>query len=149
MLHLLPFRMDALLIGAVLALVLRGPRADSWQRSCKRLFLLVHSRGRDFGRISLSRLPMVEYGRPLRSRSAAAGLIGATLRPSSIAFRLFIEAAKNSRQIQLWILRLPPHLGGAWSHLSLCWLRLHSSVVATAITDLLSFATTFVVAKLS
>lgn len=34
----LPFRMDSLLLGGALALLLRGPRADLWQRNCRWLF---------------------------------------------------------------------------------------------------------------
>ncbi len=36
----LPLRLDSLLLGAILALVLRGPSADRWQRLCRWIFPL-------------------------------------------------------------------------------------------------------------
>ena len=150
--HLLPFRMDALLIGAILALVLRGPQSDSWQRSCKWLFLVataivivisVTSPSPDspwFNTVGLSSVAI-----------ASAGLIGATLRSSSIAYRIF-----HLRPLQIlgkysygfYVYHLI--WGEAWSHLERVLApRLHSSVAASAIVDVTSFAATFVVAKLS
>jgi peptidoglycan/LPS O-acetylase OafA/YrhL len=150
--HLLPFRMDALLIGAVLALVLRGPRADSWQRSCKWLFLVATA---TVIAISIAFPSLLSPWFNTVGISAVAiasvGLIGASLRSGSIAFRLFHlrplrVLGKYSYGFYVY------HLiwGEAWSHLELVLAaRLHSSVIATAIVDIASFTITFVVAKLS
>jgi peptidoglycan/LPS O-acetylase OafA/YrhL len=150
--HLLPFRMDALLIGAVLALVLRGPNADFWQRSCKWLFMLgaaimvvgsVLSPSLDslwFNTVGYSAVAV-----------AAAGLIGATLRSGSVAFRLFHlrplrVLGKYSYGFYVY------HLiwARAWRYLELLLAtQLHVPVVGRAILDLGCFAATFIVAKLS
>ncbi len=150
--HMLPFRMDALLIGAILALVMRGPRADLWQRSGKWLFMIstvavlvitVHSpssSSRWYNTVGSSTVAL-----------ASAGLIGDTLRRDSIAYRFFHLRplrilGKYSYGFYVY------HLiwAEAWSHLEQTLaVRLHSSVLATAIVDVVSFALTFVVAKLS
>lgn len=86
----LPFRMDALLFGAILALLLRGPRSDLWQRRCKWIFL---------GGLALVvplfiRFPSIEspwiltIGLTLLAVTSV-GLIGITLRSGSPAFRFF------------------------------------------------------------
>jgi peptidoglycan/LPS O-acetylase OafA/YrhL len=86
----LPFRMDSLLFGAALALLLRGPRSDLWQRSCKWIFL---------GGMALV-VPLFLKFRVIASpwiltigftllAVTATGLIGMTLRSGSPAFRFF------------------------------------------------------------
>jgi len=82
---------------------------------------------------------------------ASAGLIGVTLRSGSPAFRLF-----NLRPLRilgkysygfyvyhvLW--------AGAWAALvGFFTQKLHSTVLANALTDVLNFSVTFLVAKLS
>ena len=152
MVHQLPFRMDSLLLGALLALLLRGPNADRWQRRCRTIFLTT-----SLAFIALSvALPsltapwLMTAGFSLLAL-ASAGLIGVTLRPDSPAFRLF-----NLRPLRilgkysygfyvyhvLW--------AGAWAALvSFLTTRLHSSVVANAISDVHNFVSAFLVAKLS
>ena len=150
--HQLPFRMDALLIGAVLALVLRGPQADFWQRSCKWLFLLGAAIVIAISVVSPSlNSPWINTVGLTSVAIASAGLIGTALRPESIAFRVFHlrpfrVLGKYSYGFYVY------HLiwGEAWSHLErVLATRLHSSVVATAMVDILSFSLTFSVAKLS
>ena len=86
----LPFRMDSLLFGGILALLLRGPRSDLWQRSCKWIFL---------GGMALTVPLFIRYpsimspwiltiGLTLLAVTAV-GLIGITLRSGSPAFRFF------------------------------------------------------------
>ena len=150
--HLLPFRMDALLIGAVLALVLRGPGADSWQRCCKWIFLFAAATVIAMSVASPSlNSPWINTVGLTCVALASAGLIGAALRSGSVAFQLFHLRplrilGKYSYGFYVY------HLiwGGAWSHFELILAaRVHSSVVATAVTDVMSFAATFLVAKLS
>lgn len=86
----LPFRLDSLLAGALLALALRGPGADRVQQSMKWLFvgglvplLLIFWLSPDV------RSPwMLTVGLSFAALTSV-GLIGMTLRPQSRAFRLF------------------------------------------------------------
>lgn len=152
MVHQLPFRMDSLLLGAILALLLRGRDADRWQRRSKWVFLFSIAAFIAFtiAQPSLSAPWLMTAGFSLLAL-ASAGLIGVTLRTGSSAFRLF-----NLRPLRvlgkysygfyvyhvLW--------AGAWaSFVGFLTARLHSSVLANAISDVLNFALTFVVAKLS
>jgi peptidoglycan/LPS O-acetylase OafA/YrhL len=104
--HMLPFRMDALLIGALLALVLRGPLADSWQRSCKWMFLL------DFGCVSVVIVALDQH----RWHFSGCYRVGWSYR-ECIALGLDCVSllqsatAADSRQVQLRILCLPLDLG--------------------------------------
>lgn len=86
----LPFRMDALLIGAIFALLLRGPASDSVQRACKWLFLsalaivvaiFVLSPAYDSPWLLTLGYTFIAV--------SSVGLIGTALRPGSPAFRLF------------------------------------------------------------
>jgi peptidoglycan/LPS O-acetylase OafA/YrhL len=148
----LPFRMDDLLFGAVLALLLRGPLADQVQRSMKWLFLgcLVP--------VVLMFLFVPGYTSPWLLTVGltligltCTGLIGMTLRTGSPAFRLFSFGparilGKYSYGFYVW------HL--VWSA---AWLGLleflerstHSLVIAGLICLPLNLVTTFLVAKLS
>lgn len=86
----LPFRMDSLLFGAILALLLRGPNADLWQRSCKWIFLggmaLVVPLFLRFPQITSPWI--LTIGLTLLAVTGV-GLIGITLRSGSPAFRIF------------------------------------------------------------
>jgi peptidoglycan/LPS O-acetylase OafA/YrhL len=86
----LPFRMDSLLFGAILALLLRGPRSDLWQRSCKWIFLggmaLVVPLFLRFPQITSPWI--LTIGLTLLAVTGV-GLIGITLRSGSPAFRVF------------------------------------------------------------
>ncbi len=152
MVHQLPFRMDSLLFGAILALLLRGQNADEWQRRCKWAFLFSVA---IFVALSIA-LPSLDApwlntaGFSLLAL-ASTGLIGATLRPASPAFRFF-----NLRPLKvlgkysygfyvyhlLWA-------GGWFAFVAFLTPRLHSSVLANALSTILNFAVTFVVAKIS
>jgi peptidoglycan/LPS O-acetylase OafA/YrhL len=152
MIHQLPFRMDSLLLGAILALLLRGPNADRWQRRCRIAFLIALTAfiALSFALPSPSAPWLMTAGFSLLAL-ASAGLIGVTLRPGSPAFRLF-----NLRPLRilgkysygfyvyhvLW--------AGAWAaFVSFLTRKLHSSLLANALSDVLNFATAFLVAKLS
>jgi peptidoglycan/LPS O-acetylase OafA/YrhL len=152
MMHMLPFRMDSLLIGAILALVLRGPTADRWQRSCKWMFLLATGTVLTICILSpdLTSPWLLTIGVSAIA-VAGAGLIGVTLRPASAAFHLFY----------LWPLR---QLGrysygfyvyhalwatGWASFVAFLTQKLHSSVLGNGISDITNFAVTFLVAMLS
>jgi peptidoglycan/LPS O-acetylase OafA/YrhL len=152
MAHQLPFRMDSLLLGAILALVLRGANADWWQRSCKWCFLIAAAAfaALSSAEPSLNAPWLNTIGFSLLA-VASAGLIGVTLRRESPAFRLF-----NLRPLRilgkysygfyvyhvLW--------ASAWWALEASLItRFHSSILANAITDVLSFTVSFLIAKIS
>jgi peptidoglycan/LPS O-acetylase OafA/YrhL len=148
----LPFRMDDLLFGAALALLLRGPRADTFQRSMKWLFLgsLVPVLAIVLWSPSGSSPWFLTIGLTFIGL-ASAGLIGMSLRVGSPAFRLFhLRPArilgKYSYGFYVW------HL--VWTS---AWLALlvkleqvtHSIVIAGLITLPSIFLLTFLVSKLS
>ena len=148
----LPFRADALLIGGLLALLLRGPAADRVQRSCK--WVLAGA-----GLLALAIFVwspeatspwMLTIGYSLTAL-ASAGLIGMTLREGSPLFRAF-----HVRPLRT----LGKYSYGFYVYHALffyVWLRglerlihrFHSLVLAGLIETAGAFAVTFVVAKLS
>ena len=86
----LPFRMDALLIGGILALLLRGPQAQQVQQACRWLFVLALLPVLAIFWLSPSAASpwLLTIGFTLTALSSA-GLIGMSLRVGSPAFRLF------------------------------------------------------------
>ncbi len=84
----LPFRMDTLLIGGMLALLLRSKYSDRVQRSCKWIFLVC-------GAVTVGILGWARSDGPWLVvpgytiiALGFAGLIGSTLRPGGLAFRI-------------------------------------------------------------
>jgi peptidoglycan/LPS O-acetylase OafA/YrhL len=152
MVYQLPFRMDSLLLGAILALVLRGPAADQWQRRCKWVFLFpvasLISLSIAFPALDAPWLMTIGFS---MLALASAGLIGATLRSGSPASRLFNLAplrilGKYSYGFYVY------HLlwAGIWAAaVKFLTTRLHSSLFANALSDVLNFGIAFLVAKLS
>jgi peptidoglycan/LPS O-acetylase OafA/YrhL len=150
--HLLPFRMDALLIGAILALILRGPRADFWQRACKWVFMSgtailiaisVLSPSLDSAWFNSIGLSMVAI--------ASAGLIGTTLRSHSIGYRIFhLRGLRvlGKYSYGFYVYHLIWARGWSYSETVLAK-DLHSSILGTVIIDGISFGATFVVSKVS
>jgi peptidoglycan/LPS O-acetylase OafA/YrhL len=148
----LPFRMDSLLIGAILALVLRGPSASQWQRSAKWIFLL--------GTAATVAVMMLSpaYDSPWLSTIgytfialASMGLVGTALRPGSASFRVFSWKplrilGKYSYGFYIYHLLFRK----LWNTLlAEMIVHFHSIVLAGMIERPLVFAVTFLVAKLS
>lgn len=86
----LPFRMDSLLIGGILALLLRGPAADQWQRASKWFFWVFLAAVLAIFTFSPAYDSpwLLSVGLTFNAL-ASAGLIGMALRPGSPAYRLF------------------------------------------------------------
>jgi peptidoglycan/LPS O-acetylase OafA/YrhL len=149
----LPFRMDSLLIGGMLALLLRGANADRWQRLCRPAFLV-------FTALTLAIFVFSpEYDSPWLMTIgftcialASAGLIGSTLRAGSSAFKLFY--------------RMPLRVLGKYSYgfyifhaiFEWAWIQFlilmffrfhHSRAIAGVIALSTNFVVTFLVSKLS
>ena len=150
--YTLPFRMDALLVGGALALLVRGESAAQWQQGCKWVLLAAGSAvGAIFVFSPAADSPwLLSVGLTLIAL-AGAGLIGWTLSHESIAGQ---------------VLRLRPlRILGRYSYgfyvYHLIWAKawvyvaerltgvLHSGVLAGGLTTLVNFGLTFLVAKLS
>jgi peptidoglycan/LPS O-acetylase OafA/YrhL len=148
----LPFRMDALLIGSVLALVLRGPASDAWQRSSKWVLLV-------FAALTLTIFHWSPaYDSPWLLTVgltfialASAGLIGMTLRTASPAFHFFYwkplrVLGKYSYGFYVY------HLVFRWAWIGLLvWVgeKTHSLAIAGLVALPTNFIVTFLVSKLS
>lgn len=150
--YTLPCRMDAMLFGSMLALLLRGESADRWQRSCKWIFLVTAALV-----ITLFTLSPADDSPWLQTigltliAAASAGLIGSTLRTGSTAFRLFHLRplrilGKYSYGFYIFHAVWPIVWGSLDKGLSM---RLHSSALGGILADVIYFALTFGVAKLS
>jgi peptidoglycan/LPS O-acetylase OafA/YrhL len=149
LLTVLPFHMDSLLIGAVLAMLLRGPNAAAWQRRSKWVFAAALVAVVVAFRLNPPGF-MPAVGFPLMGL-ASAGLIGWVLMPGSIAYQVF-----HLRPIRVfgkysygfYVYHLPFAAAWAWLTAEL-GRRIHSTQLATGIVLTVNFAFTFLVAKLS
>jgi peptidoglycan/LPS O-acetylase OafA/YrhL len=150
--YTLPFRMDALLVGGVLALLVRGKSAAQWQQACKWVLLVAGSLvGAIFVFSPAADSPwLLSVGLTLIAL-AGAGLVGWTLDQESIAGRL----------LRLHPLRVLVRYSYGFYVYHLIWAKawvyvaewltgiLHSGVLAGGITTLVNFGLMFLVAKLS
>ncbi len=152
LLKMLPFHMDTLLIGAVLALLLRGESAGHLQRRCAWLFSAAAALLAMFFAIDPTGdgrwMPTLGFS---LLAFASAGLIGWVLEPDSAAFRVF-----NLRPLRVlgrysygfYVYHLL--FGAAWAALTkVVAARLHSVSLGSALVLFLNFSVTFLVAKLS
>jgi len=148
----LPFRMDGLLIGAMLALLLRGPAAERVQRRCKWMFAIA----------MMCLLAIFQFAPEYDSpwlltvglsitALASAGLIGMTLRPGSAAYRVFhLRPLRILGRYSYGFYIYHVLFGWAWiQFLVVLENRLHSLALAGAIAIPLNFVTTFLVSKYS
>ena len=148
----LPFKLDSLLFGAMLALLLRGPAAGKVQRASRWLFLL-----------GLGGMAIIEGlnsgdGSPwfltlgiTATACMGTGLIGMTLRPGSLAFRIFNTAPlrKLGRYSYGFYVY---HLVWQWFWIRvLIWVGgyVHSKALTGLLVLPVNFVVTFFVAKLS
>lgn len=148
----LPFRMDALLIGAILALLLRGPAADAVQRACKWLFLSAFAAVLAIFVLSpaYDSFWLLVPGYTLIAL-ASAGLIGTTVRPGSSSFRLFCHRPfRTLGKYSYGFYIFHVLYGWAWiQFLVFVSAKTHSMVLGGIIALTLNFLTTFAVSKLS
>ncbi len=150
--HTLPFRLDTMLMGGILALLLRGELADQWQRACRWIFLGACAA---LGVILL--LPQLPRSLLVQSVGltivafACVGLIGCTLRQGSAAFRFFSNRTlrylgKYSYGFYIFHILYSTF----WSALRIATGRkLHSNDLGVIVVILISFPVTLLVAKLS
>ena len=148
----LPSRMDTLLLGGILALLLRGPDSDRWQRACKWVFLtgiacaiaiFIASPGLESPWLNSIGYTFIA--------AAGAGLIGSTLRTGSPSFRLFhLRPLRvlGKYSYGFYLYSLPCQY--AWVRLAgLAGTKLHSTVLGTTLVMGTNALVTFLVAKLS
>lgn len=151
-LRTLPFRIDTLLCGAMLALLLRGPNADRYQRSCRWLFLAslacivpIFALTADYNSpwvltIGLTLIAL-----------ASTGLIGTTVKTGTPEFRIFsfrpfLILGKYSYGFYIYHLLFRT----AWVQLLVLMSKKTHSLAIAGIVELSGvFITTFVVSKLS
>jgi peptidoglycan/LPS O-acetylase OafA/YrhL len=149
----LPFRMDSLLLGGALALLLRGPRAETWQNACRWLFLFslaatiaifAHSRSATEGTLLLT-LGLTAIA------ATSVGLIGMTLVPGTGIFRIFClkslrAVGKYSYGFYIFhVLWLP-----AWNALAArLTFTFHSHMLANIVSLVANYSVTLLAAKLS
>jgi peptidoglycan/LPS O-acetylase OafA/YrhL len=150
--YTLPFRMDALLVGGMLALLLRGGSAERWQGVCKWVLLVAGSMvGAIFVLSPAASSPwLLSVGLTLIAL-AGAGLIGWALSRGTMAERL----------LRLRPLRVLGRYSYGFYVYHLIWAKawvyvaerltgiLHSGVLAGGVTTLINFGLTFLVAKWS
>ena len=149
----LPFRMDSLVLGGILALLLRGPNADLWQRRCRPLFLASSAIV-----LGLFVFRLDDWANPFyctfgftSTALASMGLIGMTLRAGSPAFKLFYRKplsilGKYSYGFYVY----HDIFGWAWIQLLvLLMASLHSMLLAGLIALGGNMIVTFLVAKFS
>ena len=148
----LPFRMDSLLIGAILALVLRGPSAYRWQRSAKWIFVAGTAATLAVFLLSPAwNSPWLLTIGFTFIALASMGLIGTALRPGSVSFLFFgwkplRVLGKYSYGFYIYHVLFRR----SWNTLlAYMIVHLHSVALAGAIERPLIFGVTFLVAKLS
>jgi len=150
--RLLPFRMDTLLIGGVLALLLRGPASDVVLRSCRGVFIICSIAA---AAILLSNQPwgspwVLTFGYTMIAL-ASAGLIGVTLRPGSLVYRLFLwKPLRTIGKYSYGFYIFHYLFAAAWIQLLVriaSWT--HSMVISGIVALTLNFCVTFLVAKFS
>jgi peptidoglycan/LPS O-acetylase OafA/YrhL len=152
MLHMLPYRMDTLLLGGILALLLRGPAALRWQRGCKWIFL-----GGALALVAVCAASPTPTSKWLLTvglsalAAASAGLIGSALRPGSVAFRvLHLRPLRTLGRYSYGFYVYHVLWAGGWTSLtSFLTPRLHSSVVSNAISIAGAFCCTLAVSLVS
>jgi peptidoglycan/LPS O-acetylase OafA/YrhL len=151
-LRTLPFHMDTLVIGGILALLLRGPNAARWQRLCRPLFVISSALVLAIFLLSpdYDSAWLLTIGVTLIAL-ASAGLIGLTLQPGSSSFRLFYwrplrVLGRYSYGFYIF------HFLYAWAWIQLLVVltnHFHSKAIAGVLALGINFTVTFLVSKLS
>ncbi len=151
-LRVLPFRLDALLIGAILALLLRGPSAHRVQAACRWLFI-----GSALAVLAIFVLSpaydspwLLTIGLTLIG-SASAGLVGMALRPATPVFRVcnlrpLRTLGKYSYGFYVFhdLYYYPCVLFLIW-----CYEHTHNRVLSGLVETVGAFIVTFLLSKLS
>jgi peptidoglycan/LPS O-acetylase OafA/YrhL len=147
----LPFRMDSLLIGGIMALLLRGPEADRWQRSGKWFFLagLAATLGLFYCSPAYDSVWVHTIGFTFIAVTSA-GLICSTLRRESSAFHFFRLKplrilGKYSYGFYIFHLLFRP----AWIQILFAEARTHNLALVGVLALGSNFLITFMASKIS
>ncbi len=147
----LPFQMDGLLIGAILALLLRGPAADRWQRLCLPLFAVAAPIAAAM--LAFATWNAIWYPALIFTvlALASAGLIGMALRTDSFVFRpLYWKPFRALGRYSYGFYVYHDIFGWTWIMFFVYMSRrLHSLALGGGIELVLNFVTIFIVSKLS
>jgi len=152
LMNMLPFHMDTLLIGGVLALLLRGERAAGWQKLCGTVFavstvtlmvLFLLDSARDATWISTVGFTLIAL--------ASAGLIGSTLRRESVTYKFFsLRALRIMGRYSYGFYVYHLLFASGWAALTTKLVHLlHSAAIGTVTGIAITFWVTFLVSKLS
>ncbi len=152
MAHMLPYRMDALLAGAVLALLLRGPAAEVWQRRSGWVFVValitvvlicILSPAADSGWLLTVGFAAIA--------ASGAGLIGMAVRVGSPVYQVFsLRPLRALGKVSYGFYVYHVLWAGGWARLTAVLTPLlHSQVAANAVMLATAFAVTFAVSWLS
>ena len=146
----LPFRMDTMLIGGILALLLRGPSAAVIQRGAKWFFLAASAAVLAIFTLSPAYDSpwLLTLGYSLIAL-ASAGLIGTTLRSGSPGFRVFcLKPLRTLGKYSYGFYIFHVIYGWAWiQFLIFATARTHSMVLGGLIALSVNFVTTFLISK--
>jgi peptidoglycan/LPS O-acetylase OafA/YrhL len=150
----LPFRMDSLLLGGALALLLRGPRAENWRNACKWIFL-----------VSLTASIVIFANSPNSIYEGTLWMtLGLTATAATSVGLIGMVLVKESRLVRVFSLR-PLRMVGKYSYgfyiLHMLWSpawsalpsklapTLHSHALAGIVSLTANYAVTLLAAKLS
>ena len=147
----LPFRMDSLLIGGILALLLRGPTAERWQSSGRWFFLTGLSAVLGILYLSPgSNSPWVYTVGLTLIAISSAGLICSTLRTGSSAFQFFrLKPFRILGKYSYGFYVFHLLFRAAWIQVLLAEAQIHSLAVVGIVAIVSNFLITFLVSKLS
>jgi peptidoglycan/LPS O-acetylase OafA/YrhL len=149
----LPFRMDSLLIGGILALLLRGTNADYWQRLCRPVFLTfaAMSLGIFLFSPALDSPWILTIGLTCIAL-ASAGLIGSSLRAGGPAFKVFyLKPLRMLGKYSYGFYIFHAIFERAWIQflIKMFFLFGRSRAISGVVALSVNFVVTFLVAKLS
>ncbi len=152
LLNMLPYHMDTLLIGGVLALLLRGERATAWQKVCGAVFSLSTLALAVLFLLNsvLETVWLSTIGFTLIAL-ASAGLIGSALRRGSVTYKFFsLRALRIMGRYSYGFYVYHLLFASGWAALTTKLVHLvHSTAIGTVGGIAITFWVTFFISKLS
>jgi len=152
LMNVLPFHMDTILIGAILALLLRGERAARWQKMCAATFavstialivLFLVDSARDAAWLSTIGFTLIAL--------ASAGLIGSAVRRGSVTYKFFsLRPLRIMGRYSYGFYVYHLLFASAWTALTAELVHLlHSAALGTITGIAITFWASFLISKAS